>query len=215
MRAAASPLAAARDLPRKLPRKPCMAAHAGHPQLLGALSREPSPSAAVAGKLSQDEYPYVQTPSSPGPGSASVPGSRDGTPTSAVASARTMRTTTGAWARKAGGTPDKEAGSSKVACAARRRRDGAAISPGATDASPDPHSARALQGKRVFVFVLGGITHSEMRTTHRLSAKMGRDIYLGGTSVETPSTFLGHMSELGHVDQVALEIESPGGRFRF
>lgn len=137
----------------------------------------------VAGKLSQDEYPYVQTPSSPGPGSASVPGSRDGTPTSAVASARTMRTTTGAWARKAGGTPDKEAGSSK--------------------------------GRRVFVFVLGGITHSEMRTTHRLSAKMGRDIYLGGTSVETPSTFLGHMSELGHVDQVALEIESPGGRFRF
>ena len=40
------------------------------------------------------------------------------------------------------------------------------------------------------MFVVGGITRSEMRVTHLLSKKLGRDIVLGGTSLEEPEVFL-------------------------
>jgi len=47
-----------------------------------------------------------------------------------------------------------------------------------------------LQGKRIVVFVVGGITRSEMRVAHMLSKRLGRDIVLGGTSLDDPDTFL-------------------------
>ena len=47
-----------------------------------------------------------------------------------------------------------------------------------------------VQGKRIVVFVVGGITRSEMRVAHTLSKRHGRDIVLGGTSIDTPDTFL-------------------------
>ena len=45
-------------------------------------------------------------------------------------------------------------------------------------------------------FVIGGITRSELRVAHALSARFGRDITIGGTSVETPATFLQHVQVL-------------------
>lgn len=50
-----------------------------------------------------------------------------------------------------------------------------------------------MQGKRVVVFVIGGMSRSELRVAHVLSAKLGRDIILGSTSVETPTTFLNRL----------------------
>jgi syntaxin-binding protein 1 len=47
-----------------------------------------------------------------------------------------------------------------------------------------------LQGKRIVVFVVGGITRSEMRVAHMLSKRLERDIVLGGTSLLDPDTFL-------------------------
>ncbi len=47
-----------------------------------------------------------------------------------------------------------------------------------------------LQGKRIVAFVVGGVTRSEMRVAHKLSAKLGRDILIGSTSCDTPTTFL-------------------------
>ena len=51
---------------------------------------------------------------------------------------------------------------------------------------------RCMQGqtRRVVVFVVGGITRSEIRVAHKLSARLGRDIILGGTSADIPSTFV-------------------------
>ena len=40
------------------------------------------------------------------------------------------------------------------------------------------------------MFVVGGITRSEMRVAHLLSKKLGRDIVLGGTSIDEPEVFL-------------------------
>lgn len=50
-----------------------------------------------------------------------------------------------------------------------------------------------LQGRRIVVFVVGGITRSEMRVAHLMSKKLGRDVVLGGTSVDDPEIFLGNL----------------------
>lgn len=142
---------------------------------------------AAAGKLSPDEYPYVRSPSSPS-ALSSAP-SADSTPTAAAGSARTVRTT-GAWARKAGSSPEKADGG------------------GGAGAAP--------RGQRLFFFCIGGLTYSEMRTAHRLSARLGRDVFVGGTSIEAPYEFMGRLMELGSSDHLALEVEQggAGGRFR-
>lgn len=46
------------------------------------------------------------------------------------------------------------------------------------------------QTRRIVVFVVGGITRSEIRVAHKLSTRLGRDIILGGTSADIPSTFV-------------------------
>lgn len=51
-------------------------------------------------------------------------------------------------------------------------------------------TALYVQGKRIIVFVVGGITHSEMRVAHNLTKRLGRDIVIGGTSLDTPRDFL-------------------------
>ncbi len=52
--------------------------------------------------------------------------------------------------------------------------------------------------------------------SRRLSARLGREIVLGGTSVETPSKFLRHVVDLSTPDHSALEVESgASNRFKF
>lgn len=81
-------------------------------------------------------------------------------------------------------------------------------------APPGPPLARpqagSAGGKRIFAFIIGGVTYSEMRAAHKLSARLGREIVLGGTSVETPSSFLRQVLELGAPSEYsALEIDTP------
>lgn len=73
------------------------------------------------------------------------------------------------------------------------------------------------KGRRLFCFVVGGLTYSEIRTAHKLSARLGRDVFVGGTSVESPHNFMSHVLELASMDHVALEVDGAGagGRFRF
>jgi len=53
------------------------------------------------------------------------------------------------------------------------------------------------QGRRIVVFVVGGITRSEMRAAHKLSAKLGRPVLLGGTALDSPGTFLKRLGVRG------------------
>ena len=46
------------------------------------------------------------------------------------------------------------------------------------------------------MFIVGPMTHSEMRVVRKLSGQMNRDVVLGGTGVATPATFLQAMREL-------------------
>lgn len=53
-----------------------------------------------------------------------------------------------------------------------------------------------MQGKRIVGFIIGGAARSEVRVAHQMAAKLGRDITLGATSVDTPASFLAHMRSL-------------------
>lgn len=63
-----------------------------------------------------------------------------------------------------------------------------------------------LQGKRIFVFVLGGATFSEVRCAHELSAALGREVVVGATSVDTPAEFLANLGALCNLDDVDIGV---------
>lgn len=168
---------------------------------------------AASGKLSADEYPYVAAPPSPSSARASLPSSSDTTPKAGI-SVRSMRTT-GTWAKKAGSgnTPDKFDGARVRAGKVSGLCDDALCGCVHTHlhmprSNPHPHPQG---GRRLFVFIVGGVTYSEMRCAHRLSTRLGRDVFLGGTSVETPPAFLRHVADLSRRDHTVLEIDGGGG----
>ncbi|KAH0452184.1 hypothetical protein IEQ34_019483 [Dendrobium chrysotoxum] len=45
-------------------------------------------------------------------------------------------------------------------------------------------------GQRIFVFIIGGATRSELRVVHKLTAKCKREIILGSTSIDDPAQFI-------------------------
>ncbi|KAJ3679863.1 hypothetical protein LUZ60_016141 [Juncus effusus] len=45
-------------------------------------------------------------------------------------------------------------------------------------------------GQRIFVFIIGGATRSELRVVHKLSAKLQREIVLGSSSLDDPPMFI-------------------------
>jgi syntaxin-binding protein 1 len=175
---------------------------------------------AATGRLSQEEYPYVRPPGSPSAASGSgfgfqqqqqypqqsgatstsdySGGESDGTPrggASGVASFRTLRST-GNWAKKA------SSGGSGAVVPGESRPLGVAGSGGASEGS-----------SRMIAFVIGGFTFSELRVVHRMTAKTGRDVLLGGTSVQTPINFIQQVVALSAEGQQAaatFEVEQPG-----
>ncbi|GAB4834255.1 STXBP unc-18 S1 [Ancistrocladus abbreviatus] len=45
-------------------------------------------------------------------------------------------------------------------------------------------------GQRIFVFIVGGATRSELRVCHRLTTKLKREIILGSSSIDDPPQFI-------------------------
>ncbi|CAI0476760.1 unnamed protein product [Linum tenue] len=45
-------------------------------------------------------------------------------------------------------------------------------------------------GRRIFVFVVGGATRSELRACHKLTSKLQREVVLGSTSLDDPPQFI-------------------------
>ena len=69
-------------------------------------------------------------------------------------------------------------------------------------------------GSRIIAFVIGGFTFSELRVVHRMTARTGRDVLLGGTSVQTPINFIQQVVSLGEdggQQAAAFEVEAPAG----
>ncbi|XP_039138227.1 SNARE-interacting protein KEULE-like [Dioscorea cayenensis subsp. rotundata] len=59
-------------------------------------------------------------------------------------------------------------------------------------------------GQRIFVFIIGGATRSELRAVHKLSVKLKREIILGSTSIDDPSQFVTKLKNLNS-DELSLD----------
>lgn len=47
-----------------------------------------------------------------------------------------------------------------------------------------------MRGRRIVVFIVGGMTRSEVRVAHKLTAALQQEVILGSTSIDSPHTFL-------------------------
>ncbi|KAG0457510.1 hypothetical protein HPP92_022667 [Vanilla planifolia] len=59
-------------------------------------------------------------------------------------------------------------------------------------------------GQRIFVFIIGGATRSELRGAHKLSSKLKREIILGSTSLDDPAQFITKLKLLS-VEDISLD----------
>eukprot|EP00698_Gefionella_okellyi_P013211 TRINITY_DN3606_c0_g1_i1.p1 TRINITY_DN3606_c0_g1~~TRINITY_DN3606_c0_g1_i1.p1 ORF type:complete len:637 (+),score=168.93 TRINITY_DN3606_c0_g1_i1:26-1912(+) len=67
--------------------------------------------------------------------------------------------------------------------------------PADTAAAADAPSATSGGGK-LLVFVLGGVTYSEMRSAYEVTKALSKQVYIGGTSVLTPKSFIDQLDKL-------------------
>lgn len=58
-------------------------------------------------------------------------------------------------------------------------------------------------GRRLLVFVIGGVTRGEMRVAHQCTKALKRDVLLVSTSVETPATFVEQLYRMSSVSRNA------------
>ncbi|XP_022145308.1 protein transport Sec1a-like isoform X2 [Momordica charantia] len=65
-------------------------------------------------------------------------------------------------------------------------------------------------GQRVFIFIVGGATRSELRVCHKLTAKIRREIVLGCSSLDDPPQYITKMKRLTERDET---VEVPGAAF--
>jgi syntaxin-binding protein 1 len=59
-------------------------------------------------------------------------------------------------------------------------------------------------GQRIFVFVIGGATRSELRAAHKLSSKLKREVILGSSSLDDPPQFITKL-KLMSADELTLD----------
>ncbi|XP_022739039.1 SNARE-interacting protein KEULE-like isoform X3 [Durio zibethinus] len=115
------------------------------------------------GELSKDDYPCMNDPS------PTFHGTSQAAPIHEAPVAHSMRSRrTPTWARPRGSD------------------DGYSSDSVLRHASSDFKK----MGKRIFVFIIGGATRSELRVCHKLTGKLNREVVLGSTSLDDPPQFI-------------------------
>ncbi|KAL9406327.1 hypothetical protein Peur_003299 [Populus x canadensis] len=115
------------------------------------------------GELSKDEYPCMNGPS------PTFHGTSQSTPMHQAPAPHSMRSRrTPTWARP------------------RNSEDGYSSDSILRHASSDFKK----MGQRIFVFIVGGATRSELRVCHKLTSKLQREVILGSSSLDDPPQFI-------------------------
>jgi syntaxin-binding protein 1 len=115
------------------------------------------------GELSKDDYPCLNDPSQTFHGTSQTGAVNQATVANPVQSKRTHK-----WARP------------------RNSDDGYSSDSILRHASSDFKK----MGQRIFVFIIGGATRSELRVCHKLTTKLKREVVLGSSSIDDPPQFI-------------------------
>ncbi|XP_058086244.1 SNARE-interacting protein KEULE-like isoform X5 [Magnolia sinica] len=125
------------------------------------------------GELPKNEYPCMNDPSPTSNGTAQ--GQGVSARTGQVPPAHSMRSRrTATWARP------------------RNSDDGSSSDSVLRQASSD----FKRMGQRIFIFIVGGATRSELRVVHKLTKKLSREIVLGSSSLDDPPQFIQKVKSL-------------------
>ncbi|KAG6557771.1 hypothetical protein Mapa_000538 [Marchantia paleacea] len=84
-------------------------------------------------------------------------------------------------------------------------RGSGSLSPENSVNAASSHASRKF-GKRIFIFIIGGMTHSELSTAHKMTAALSREVIIGSTSLETPKEFLSKVRSLSGDDELDLDF---------
>lgn len=133
------------------------------------------------GELSKEEYPCMNEPGS----TFQSNGTNGASVRSTNSLAHSVRTSKPAstWARP------------------RHSDDGYSSDSTLRHATSDP----MILGKRIYVFIIGGVTRSELRVAHKLTRKLKRDVVLGSTSVDDPHQFITKLKLLNAFADLSLD----------
>eukprot|EP00850_Spirogloea_muscicola_P013019 SM000086S23071 [mRNA] locus=s86:483162:489967:+ [translate_table: standard] len=163
------------------------------------------------GDLPKDEYPYVKEPSAavlrgmasvvPTPSPSTANAATTTTPARTGVSMRTSARTS--WASKSKSSDDSSSNDSSRSTSASSRTTAPELLP---------------SGRRLFVFVIGGMTRSEvatsssgqcfpLRAAHKMSAQLQREVIFGSTTLDDPHKFITDLSTLLHHKVVVLEAK--------
>ncbi|XP_057531436.1 protein transport Sec1a-like [Amaranthus tricolor] len=127
------------------------------------------------GELSKDEYQYINEPKPATRERSQSQSAAVSTAPTATAGPRSMRSRrTATWARP------------------HHSEDGS----GDSVLKHSPNDFK-MMGSRIFVFIIGGATRSELRTCYKLTTKLRREVILGATSIDDPPQYLTKLKLLG------------------
>eukprot|EP00268_Persea_americana_P038314 TRINITY_DN37909_c0_g1_i6.p1 TRINITY_DN37909_c0_g1~~TRINITY_DN37909_c0_g1_i6.p1 ORF type:complete len:190 (+),score=28.54 TRINITY_DN37909_c0_g1_i6:1385-1954(+) len=133
------------------------------------------------GELPKNEYPCMNEPSPTANGNGQSVSARP-IPNQPAHSMRSRRTAT--WARP------------------RHSDDGSSSDSVLRHAYTD----FKRMGQRIFVFVIGGATRSELRAVYKLTTKLRREVVLGSSSLDDPQQFIAKLKTLTGEDLTADDI---------
>ncbi|KAF7106325.1 hypothetical protein CFC21_107063, partial [Triticum aestivum] len=128
----------------------------------------------IQGELSLNEYPSLSAPSSTAQGTAES------------ASAPKPAQNPQPMSRRSRRTPQWAKGHNYV--------DGQS-----SDLSVLRHASGDFKrlGNRIFIFMVGGATGSEIQAAHKMTMKLKREIVLWSSSIDNPPQFISKMKSLG------------------
>ncbi|CAM6098412.1 unnamed protein product [Calypogeia fissa] len=145
------------------------------------------------GKLSKTDYPYLRPPSQEsGDRSSAAHATESGR--QPAPSARSKRTT-GTWAQRSHSSQSSEDLS----------LSDLSLSSGTSVRSNANGSGSKILGKRIFVFIIGGMTRSELRVAHKLTDQLKREVIIGSTSLDNCQEFVEKVRSLS-LDQDIMNI---------
>ncbi|KAK8945913.1 SNARE-interacting protein KEULE [Platanthera guangdongensis] len=143
------------------------------------------------GELQKKEYPYMNEPALMKHAAEYTSASAQKSPDHAPHSIRSRRTPT--WAKQ------------------RVSDDGNSSDSVLRHASSDCKR----MGQRIFVFMIGGATRSELRSAHKLTAKIRREVIIGSSSLEDPPLFIKKLKLLSSKQASETAKQIPASNFYF